>query len=119
MTKLTPLPKLLKKAERVFNAYVRQRDKNETCISCGKPGNQAGHYFTVKQFSALRFHHWNVNLQCAYCNLFAHGNQAMYRIGLVRKIGEYNVIQLEQIAMDNRIKKWTRKELNEIIEKYG
>lgn len=43
----------------------------------------------------------------------------MYRIGLVARIGEDKVKQLEQLALDNRIKKWTREELNEIIEKYG
>lgn len=119
MTKVTPLPKLLEKAQKVFNAYIRKRDEGRPCISCGKEGNQAGHYFTVKQFSSLRFEERNVNLQCPYCNLFAHGNQSMYRIGLVSKIGEEEVKQLEQKALDNRVKKWTREELNEIIEKYG
>ncbi len=119
MTKVTPLPKLLEKAQKVFNAYIRKRDEGRPCISCGKEGNQAGHYFTVKQFSALRYNEKNCWLQCSYCNLYAHGNQAMYRIGLVARIGEDKVKQLEQLAHDNRIKKWTREELNEIIEKYG
>ena len=114
----TSLPKLLKKTEKVFNAYIRNRDEGLQCISCGRPGNQAGHYFPVKGFSALRFDEWNVNLQCPGCNLFRHGNQAMYRIGLVEKIGEEAVKELEKIAKNNRVKKWSREELYAIIEKY-
>ena len=115
---LVPLPKLIKKAQDVFNTWVRNRDEGRPCISCGKQGNQAGHYFPVKGFSGLRFDEKNVNLQCAYCNCYQHGNQAMYRIGLVNRIGEAKVKELEQKALDDRVKKWSREELNEIILKY-
>jgi len=50
--------------------------------------------------------------------MFKHGNQAMYRIGLVDRIGEKAVKELEYEAVNNRVKKWSRLELNEIIEKY-
>lgn len=113
------LPKMLEKTQRVFNSYIRNRDQGLPCISCGSDkGNQAGHYFTVKGFSALRFDEWNVNLQCAGCNLFLHGNQAMYRIGLVDKIGNKAVSELESKATGNRVKKWSIDELKEIINKY-
>jgi hypothetical protein len=112
------LPKMLEKTQRVFNSYIRNRDSGLPCISCGREGNQAGHYFTVKGFSALRFDEWNVNLQCAGCNLFLHGNQAMYRIGLVDRIGEKAVAELEAKAVGDRIKKWSVDELKEIINKY-
>jgi len=113
------LPIMLKKTQVIFNRYIRERDEGFTCISCGShAANQAGHYFPVKGFSALRFHEWNVNLQCAGCNLFLHGNQAMYRIGLVKKIGEKGVAELEDMATTNRIKKWSTEELKEIIKKY-
>ena len=118
MAKVIPLPKLLKKAQDVFNAWIRRRDEDRPCISCGKPGNQAGHYFPVKGFSGLRYHENNVHLQCAYCNCYQHGNQAMYRIGLVHRIGENKVKELEQLALDDRVKKWSREELNEIIRRY-
>jgi hypothetical protein len=116
---LITIPKLTAKAQKVFNAYIRQRDEGLPCISCGSyNGNQAGHYFSVKGFSALRFNEWNIHLQCAGCNMYKHGNQAMYRIGLVERIGEKAVKELEQEAVHNRIKKWQRTELNEIIERY-
>ncbi len=50
--------------------------------------------------------------------MFKHGNQAMYRIGLVDRIGEKAVKELEYEAVNNRVKKWSRLELNELIEKY-
>ena len=117
--KKVSLPSMLEKTQKVFNAYIRKRDSGLCCISCGKDNaNQAGHYFTVKGFSAIRFDEWNVNLQCPGCNLFLHGNQAMYRIGLVEKLGEKAVNELESIAVNNRIKKWSISELEEIINKY-
>ena len=116
---LKPLPKVLEQTQKVFNAYIRKRDEGETCISCGSnSANQAGHYFPVKGFSSLRYNELNVNLQCASCNMYKYGNQAMYRIGLVRKIGEEAVKNLEREAVNDRVKKWTRPELYEIINKY-
>ena len=119
VNKLKPLPKLIKDTQQVFNKYVRTRDQGLVCISCGKDNaNQAGHYFPVKGFSALRFHEWNVNLQCAGCNMYLHGNMGLYRVGLVAKIGESAVKELEAVAIGNRIKKWDREELENIINKY-
>ncbi len=51
--------------------------------------------------------------------MFKHGNQAMYRIGLVERIGEKAVKELEFEAVNNRLKKWTRAELIDLINKYG
>ena len=117
--KLKSIPKLLKDAQQVFNKYIRTRDEGLVCISCGSDkANQAGHWISVKQSSALRFHEWNTNLQCAGCNLYLHGNQVMYRVGLVKKIGEKAVAELESLYVNNRIKKWTREELECIINKY-
>lgn len=118
-SKLKPLPKLMKDAQQVFNKYIRTRDEGLACISCGSDkANQAGHWISVKQSSTLRYHEWNVNLQCAGCNLYLHGNQVMYRMGLVNKIGEKAVAELESIYTNQRLKKWTRDELEEIINKY-
>jgi hypothetical protein len=111
------LPKLLEQAQKVFNAWIRERDKDEGCISCGKPANQAGHYFPVKGHSYLRFHTFNVHGQCAHCNCYLHGNQAHYRQGLVMKIGEGEVLNLERYSRHG-VYKWSRYELEEIIKKY-
>lgn len=111
------LPKLLKKTEKIFNQYIRHRDQGLPCISCGKnQGDQAGHYFPVRGHSSLRFDEFNVNLQCAFCNCYLHGNQAHYRQGLVEKIGEKAVKELEERS--RTVYKWTRSELEIIIQKY-
>src|SRR3990167_11527803 len=110
------LPKLKKKAQLVFNARIRERDKDLPCISCGKytTNPHCGHYVALGSSSFLRYHPWNANLQCAGCNLFKRGNLIEYRIGLVKKIGEEGVEWLE----DNRhaLYKWTESELNEVIK---
>lgn len=117
-SKLVPLPKLIEKTQRVFNLYVRHRDEGLPCISCGKNiCDQAGHYFPVKGHSGLRFDEYNVHGQCSYCNCYLHGNQAHYRVGLVEKIGEKAVKDLE--ARSRTVYKWTRAELEEIIKKYS
>lgn len=122
--KLTPLPKLLKKAQTVFNAHVRERDKDLGCISCGAEVQQAGHYFSQGNHSALRFGlphsfaYMNTNGQCIKCNMYLHGNLIRYRQGLVSKYGEDEVLKLEEEADNNRTKKWSRDELEIIIETY-
>lgn len=117
LKKLT-LPQLLKKAQDVFNSYIRNRDEEQPCISCGKHKDayDAGHYVPVSKSSFLRFHEWNVNKECKGCNHFDESHLIGYRRNLVKKIGEDSVNWVEE----NRhiVKRWTRSELIEIIEKY-
>lgn len=117
VTKLVPLPKLKKKAQNIFNKWVRIRDKDEKCISCGGKVEQAGHYFNSGHYSSLTFSEINVNGQCVKCNCFMHGNLIHYRMGLLKKYGEKKVLQLEKDS-NIRIKKYSRDELENIIEKY-
>ena len=110
------LPKLLKKAQDVFNAWIRNRDKDKGCISCGGSVDHAGHYFSQGHHSALRFNEMNVNGQCLRCNNFLHGNLINYRKGLVKRYGEQKVLILE--SHGSKVKKWSRVELKAIIQMY-
>lgn len=117
------IPKLIKKAEEVFNAYIRQRDSLGgyfICISCGMPKSvdqmNAGHYKPAGHNGAIRFHEDNVNGQCIYCNLHQHGNTAQYRLGLIKKIGLERVEILERTA--RTCHKWSREGLIWVIETY-
>lgn len=56
---------------------------------------EAGHYLSKGARPELRFVLANINLQCHRCNVQLSGNQAKYRIGLVDKIGEAAVEELE------------------------
>ena len=114
------LPKLLKIAEQVFNRWVREeRDKDDLCISCGKHHEDydAGHYVPQGSSSFLRFHEWNVNKEGKGCNSFDKFHLVGYRKNLIKKIGLENVEWLEE----NRhiVKKWSRTELEEIINRYA
>jgi hypothetical protein len=122
MPQLT-LPKLTAKAQKVFNAFIRRRDSEDgyfTCISCGKTlpveVMNAGHYVPQKNSSFLRFNEYNVNGECQYSNGFDEFHLIGYRKNLIDKIGQEMVDWLE--ANQRTIKKWTRSELLEIIEKY-
>ena len=88
----------MKEAQQAFNAYVRLRDRNRPCISCGEFHNgqyHAGHYRTTARAGHLRFHPFNNNRQCAPCNNHLSGNIIEYRKGLINKIGIKNVEWLE------------------------
>lgn len=113
-----PIPKLIKQAEKVFNAYIRKRDKDLPCISCGlhKEYYDAGHYVPVSNSSFLRFHEWNVNKECKGCNGFDQFHLIGYKKNLIKKIGEDAVTWLEE-NKHTKIK-WSRSELEEIIQKY-
>lgn len=109
---------LKKLVQKKFNKWIRTRDAGLPCISCGKHSEKvdAGHYIAQGSSGALRYHEDNVHLQCVSCNRFKHGNLLEYRMGLIRKIGEDKVNWLEEHRNDT--KKWTREELNELLERY-
>jgi hypothetical protein len=77
----------------------------------------AGHYVPQKGGSYLRFHEWNINGECKGCNGFDQFHLIGYRKRLIDKIGEDAVKWLEENR--HTVKKWTRSELEEIINKYN
>jgi len=108
---------LLKKTTADCNAYIRERDKNLPCVSCGTTHSiqwDAGHYIPAGRGSALRFDVRNIHKQCCVCNdgNKRSGNITMYRMELVRRHGEEYVAELERIG--HTTKKWTVDELKEL-----
>lgn len=88
----------LKEAQKWFNKFIRLRDADKPCISCGRhhAGQyHAGHYRTVGSSPELRFNELNCHKQCAPCNNHLSGNIVNYRIGLIAKIGIKLVESLE------------------------
>ena len=89
----------LKEAQTVFNQFIRLRDKDLPCISCGTTANvqyAAGHYLTTGAHPELRFDELNVHKQCnSYCNNHLSGNIVQYRMNLINKIGLDAVNYLE------------------------
>lgn len=86
--------------QKVFNTFIRLRDKDEPCISCGTTSKtikyDAGHYFTVGGYPNVRFDEDNVHKQCSNnCNMKLSGNIIEYRPRLIKKIGEERFEALE------------------------
>ena len=101
----------LKDTQIAFNAWVRARDAELPCVSCGRHHQgkyDAGHYRTVGSNPALRFEPLNCHRQCSPCNTRLSGNIVNYRIELVKRIGAESVEWLEG---PHEAKKYTIEEL--------
>lgn len=118
---LETIPQLTKRAQAAFNAYIRLRDRYLPCISCGNPlpdkpnGYDAGHYRSVGSAPNLRFDENNCHGQCKHCNNYLSGNHVNYRIGLITRIGQAAVDNLET---DNTPRHYTKDELRELRKLY-
>ena len=113
----------MKEAQVAFNAYIRERDKNQPCICCGQPLHSGsvggafdcGHYRSVGSAPHLRFDERNAHAQRKQCNRYGAGRAVDYRIGLIHRIGEAAVVALES---DNAPRHWTKEQLIEIRDNY-
>ena len=110
---IKPKSKWLSEAQASVNKYIRIRDQEKPCISCGVDsvrsfngyrgacGWDAGHYRSRGAAGHLRFNTFNINKQCVNCNRDKSGNVVDYRINLLKKIG---VDRLDRLEMDNSIR---------------
>ena len=115
-------PQLVKVAQTAFNAFVRARDADKPCISCGKtPSSEsnsvdAGHFRSVGSAPHMRFVEDNVHGQCKHCNQYLAGNVLAYRKGLIERIG---LERVEQIESDQTVRKYTKEGLQELAKHYN
>ncbi|WP_286876716.1 MULTISPECIES: recombination protein NinG [Pantoea] len=92
-----------KQAQQAFNKFIRLRDHDQPCISCGETnppdlhGGQwdCGHFKTVGGFPELRFEERNAYRQCKSCNAGSakHGAKAatvaqQYEANLAERYGQ-------------------------------
>lgn len=113
-----------REAQIVFNAFIRARDKDKPCVSCGSftGKKNAGHYRSVGSAPECRFMEINAHLQCEKCNSYLSGNLIPYRVELIKRIGLEQVDYLEgkheaaHLSIDVLIgiKTEYRRKLNEI-----
>lgn len=97
-------------AQQAVNRYIRERDKDKPCVSCGTMNAKkwdAGHYRTVAAAPQLRFDERNIQKQCVPCNQHKSGNIVPYRSELIRRIGLNAVEELENNHFRH---KWTVEE---------
>ena len=117
--KLQTKSDLLRVAQQLFNAFIRNRDKNKGCISCGATLSgkfDAGHFYSVGSYPNLRFNENNVHGQCVHCNQHKGGNLHEYRIRIVERIGDAALFELGETR--NEYHKFTKEEIQSIIDKY-
>lgn len=116
---LKTIPQLIAEAQKEFNAYIRERDKDQPCICCGKPlgssdvggAYDCGHYRSTGSASHLRFDERNAHAQRKECNRWGAGRAVDYRIGLVARIG---LEAVEALESDNDPVKWDRDTLRQL-----
>lgn len=107
-----------KDAQQAFNAWIRERDSDLPCVSCGRHHEgqyHAGHFRTVAGSPELRFEPFNVHKQCAPCNNHKSGDIVNYRLELVRRIGEEKLAWLEG---PHEPKRYTVEDLQAITAHY-
>jgi len=81
--------------------YIRERDKNDSCICCDLPlgkNYDAGHFLESGNNSALRYDEDNIHGQSVHCNQYKGGNPVEYQKRLRLKIGDKRVDSL----LDNK-----------------
>lgn len=115
------LSKEIEKTQRLVNAYVRKRDEGKPCISQNiayLKDNEAGHLFSKKTHSAIRFDLDNIHGQSIYANRHLNGDFDNYLDNLPNRIGKERTEALKQRAAQCKkfVKKWTIAELEEIQE---
>jgi hypothetical protein len=118
--KVMTLSEWLNIFQKVFNTYIRLRDKHLPCITCNILKNNvqyhAGHFYSVGSNPSLRFNEDNVHKQCSSCNCKKHGNISEYAINLPKRIG----VKRFEILTSNRtnVLRLTIPEIQDLIKTY-
>ncbi|WP_341496378.1 recombination protein NinG [Photobacterium damselae subsp. damselae] len=108
------------KADLAFSMFIRIRDANEPCISCGRyfPFDEieCGHFRTKAAAPSLRYDEDNAHGQCRDCNSgFKSGNRLAYRESLIAKIG---LDRVEVLESSNKPVRQTAADVFEIRKHY-
>lgn len=113
-----PLSYFIKQAQQAFNEFIRYRDREEACISCGRHHEgqyHAGHFRTTGANPELRFNEDNCHRQCAPCNNHLSGNLIAYRPALIAKIGQ---ARFDALMGPHEMPKWKREDYIRIRDEY-
>lgn len=113
-----PLSYFIKQAQHAFNEFIRYRDRDQPCISCGRHHDgqyHAGHFRTTGASPELRFDEDNCHKQCSACNNHLSGNLTAYRPALIAKIGQ---ARFDALMGPHALPKWTRNDYIRIRDEY-
>jgi len=116
-----------------FNPYIRKRDEDLPCISCGRMDYEitenytggkwdCGHFKTVGGFPELRFHPMNAHKQCKSCNggsgKYTKKDKSVainYRQNLIDRIG---IEMVEYLEGPHKAQNWTIEDIVGIKQYY-
>lgn len=118
LEKLKPRSDWMKDAQQAVNAFVRERDSDLPCISCGRHHQgqyHAGHYLSRGAHPELALDPRNIHKQCQPCNTHLSGNQIEYRKGLIAR---YGIEFVDWLEGPHSPAKHTIHELKEIRDNY-
>ncbi len=108
----------VKQAQQAFNDFIRYRDREDSCISCGRHHEgqyHAGHFRTTGANPELRFNEDNCHRQCSPCNNHLSGNLIAYRPALIAKIGQ---ARFDVLMGPHEMPKWKREDYIRIRDEY-
>jgi hypothetical protein len=115
---IKPRSKWVQEAQAAVNAWIRYRDRELPCVSCGRMHQgqwHAGHYLSTGARPELRFDEANLHKQCSACNTHLSGNLVLYRAELIRRIG---LAEVERLEGPSSPKKYTIQELKAVRDDY-
>lgn len=132
--KLTPLPKLKEKLDKVFSLYIRLRNADDNgmveCYTSGKmihyKESHAGH-FIVRSHLGTRWNEINVQVQSVEQNIYRSGNPQEFGRRIIQDYGieEYEklfelskkTIKVDRFFYEGMIQEYTEK-VNELMKRY-
>ena len=121
--KLKSLSSLKKKAWVLFSQYIRTKAMDNgghcICYTCGDHSHwkemQAGHAIPGRH-NAVLYDEEVVRVQCVRCNIFLRGNYPIFTTKLIKAHGmEW---WEDKLANSRKTVKYTRTDIQEIIDKY-
>lgn len=106
-----------KKADRYFSEFIRKRDKNKPCVTCGqmKADKDAGHFIS-RRFEATRYSEQNCHGQCLKCNRFENGNQFAHGKAIDQMYGKGTADKI--LVTSKKIIKRTQYDYEVIVDYY-
>jgi hypothetical protein len=112
--------------QKVFNAYIRERDRDKPCICCGQffdakdtiTGGQwdAGHYLSRGSAAHLRFDERNVHKQLKGHNRPGGTTRGQFRAGMIARLG---LAAVEALEADQTPRNYTIDDLKRMKAEYA
>ena len=97
MAKKTKLRKFEDKLDNIFPEYIRLRDMDKPCCSCGqyKEKKDCGHWYS-RRHKTVRWDWRNAHGECARCNRFDRDHHIGYTKFMIDKYGAEELHELTE-----------------------